>query len=254
MIRKPANLALAPLLAMLLFACASTPDTDQESSAAKAARVNTQLGQEYMNRGQYEVALDKLKKALRADPDYAPAHTVMAVLYERLGERDTAAKHYRAAVDANPGNGDVNNNYGTFLCRTGQAGRAERYFEEALEDPFYRTPAVAMANAGTCMLNQGNVDKAEVYLRQSLGYDDDFPDALFGMARVSYAKADYLRARGFLQRYEAAAPMTAETLMLGYRVETELNNPADARRHADRLLERFPKSPQAVEIRETRIQ
>ena len=82
----------------------------------EAAEVNTSLGQEYMNRGQYEVALEKLTRAIEIDPDYAPAHTVMAVLHERLGQTEDAGKEYLRAVKAAPDNGDVNNNYGVFLC------------------------------------------------------------------------------------------------------------------------------------------
>lgn len=245
---------LSPLLAAaLLGACASSSDIGDDSPVNKTARVNTQLGQEYMNRGQYEVALDKLKKAIKADPEYAPAHTVLAVLYERLGEQPLARKHYAEAVKVAPDNGDANNNYGAFLCRNGEASRAEPYFTKALDDPFYRTPEVSMANAGLCMLQAGDVDKAESYLRQSLAYDDDFPDALLGLSKVNFSKGEYLRARAFLQRYESAAPMSADSLMLGYRIETQLGNPRNAKQHADRLQEQFPKSAEAAQVRETRL-
>ena len=94
----------------LLSACASSgsTDPDEKSDKRRAAESNTALGLEYMNRGQDEVALGKLKKAAREDPTYAPAHTVMAVLYERLGEMSLAGKHYKKAFEADPVDGDVN--------------------------------------------------------------------------------------------------------------------------------------------------
>ena len=156
-------------LALLVGACASTPDDDDEDDPGRrTAEVNTQLGQAYMGRGQYEIALDKLKKAVRADDSYAPGHTVLAVLYERIGEVELAGKHYEKAVKADSDNGDVNNNYGAYLCRNGEEGKANQYFLAAIDDPFYSTPEVAMANAGACALEQGNSDRAETYLRQSL--------------------------------------------------------------------------------------
>jgi len=254
-VNSPVFRCLSPLLAAaLLCACASSSsEIGEDSPVNKTARVNTQLGQEYMNRGQYEVALDKLKKAIKADPNYAPAHTVVAVLYERLDEQDLARRHYAEAVKVAPDNGDANNNYGAFLCRNGEASRAEPYFTQALDDPFYRTPEVAMANAGLCMLQAGDVDKAESYLRQSLAYDDDFPEALLGLSKVNFSKGDYLRARAFLQRYESSAAMTADSLMLGYRIETQLDNPRNAKQHADKLLEQFPKSAEAAQVRDTRL-
>ena len=73
---------------VLISGCASqqNQDPDRISNKRLAAESNTSLGLEYMNRGQYEVALGKLKKAVREDPTYAPAQTVIAVLYERIGE------------------------------------------------------------------------------------------------------------------------------------------------------------------------
>jgi len=237
---------------ILLSACAGSPKIDNQDEIAtrKSAEINTALGREYMGRGQYEVALDKLKKATRSDPDYAPAQTMMAVLYERLGEIQLAGQYYRRAVDIAPRNGDVNNNYGAFLCKTGDSGSAEKYFLRAVADPFYRTPAAAMANAGACELQAGNVDKAEKYLRQSLEYDAKFPDALLTMANVNYRNGDKLRARAFIQRYEGAGPETAHSLELGSLIETGMKNAQAAKNYNDRLLANFPNSEQARNLRD----
>ena len=86
---KPPLAAIMQLLMLLtvlvlVSACASnqTEDPDEKSQNRKSAESNTSLGLEYMNRGQYELALGKLKKAVKADPGYAPAQTVLAVLYD----------------------------------------------------------------------------------------------------------------------------------------------------------------------------
>ncbi len=217
--------------------------------ARRAAEINTRLGTEYMSRGQYEIALEKLKRAIRSDSDYAPAHTVIAVLYERIGEYELAGDHYQRAVKASPDSGDANNNYGAYLCRNGKSREADPYFQKALDDPFYRTPAVALANAGSCALRHGDMDAAENYLRQSLKYDAAFPDALLSMAGLSYRKSDYLRARAFLQRYEATGSTSVEGLMVGYQVETRLNNPEGAREYRDQIVDRYPNSPEAEQVR-----
>ncbi len=250
-ILPPFAKALVTALAAALFlaACASSPDSERvDSDARKAAQLNTQLGREYMTRGQYEIALEKLKKAVASDKSYAPAHTMLAVLYETIGENDNARKHFEAALKAAPDNGDVNNNYGAFLCRVDGGRGADRYFEAALKDPFYRTPAVAMANAGSCALKRGDMDKAETYLRQSLAYNPDFPDALLSLAGLHYGQGDYLRARAFLQRYETSGQMSAESLLLGYRVETRLNNAAEAGKYRSELIRKFPGAPETAEV------
>lgn len=248
------RLRRAALLAatLSLTACVTTTEEDPGTDARKAAELNTQLGREYMSRGQYEIALEKLKKAVASDDEFAPAHTMLAVLYETIGEDDNAAPHYKAAVEADPDNGDVNNNYGSFLCRTNPQRGVDRYFLTALDDPFYRTPEVAMTNAGTCVAKLGEFEQAETYLRQALAYDPNFPDALLAMASLSYDRSDHMRARAFIQRYDSAGPMTPESLLLGYRVETALNNPERANRYRTELIQRFPASPETAELQGVR--
>ncbi|NND44319.1 MAG: type IV pilus biogenesis/stability protein PilW [Xanthomonadales bacterium] len=233
----------------VLSACASNPQRsgDDRTAARQAAEINTSLGQEYMSRGQNEVALEKLKKATNADPSYAPAHTLLAILYERINELELAERHYRSALDAAPRNGDVNNNYGVYLCKSGRLDAAEKHFELAVKDPFYRTPAVAYANAGSCYLEHGILDKAERFLRQSLEYDAEFPDALLLMANVSQELGAHLRARAFLQRFEATGSETPASLALGIRIENSLGNAAAADSYRQRLLRNHPGSKQAAE-------
>lgn len=240
---------------LTLCACSSNQarEDEEEKSARRAAEVNTQLGTEYMSRGQFEVALEKLKRALRSDDEYAPAHTVIAVLYERIGENDLARTHYKEALDASPSNGDVNNNIGAFLCRNEPDRDVLKYFDRALEDPFYRTPEVAMANAGACALELGEEEEAERYLRRSLGYNKAFPDALFSMASLNYSRQDLLRTRAFLQRYEATGSTTPQALLLGYRMEKDVGNETRARDYRDELLQRFPASEEAEELMALRV-
>jgi len=236
------------LLVLLLTACVTTGGEDEESNNRKAAETNTSLGQGYMQRGQYEIALEKLKRAVAYDVSYAPAHTVLAVLYETIGELELAEKEYAAAVKYDPGDGDMNNNYGAFLCRVGKGKGAEKYFLTAVKDPFYSTPEVAYSNAGNCAIEQGDLDKADTFLRQSLEYNDKLPLTLISMADVSYQTGNYLRARAFLQRYGDVGTWDEDSLLLGYRIETKLGDAKSADRYRLELLGQYPNSSQAGRI------
>jgi type IV pilus assembly protein PilF len=232
------------LLPVLLAACSTTPNKSDEE-LREAAETNTALGRQYMERGQHEVALEKLKRAVAYDKSYAPAHSMLAILYETIGETEQAGEEYRLAVKYDPQGGEVNNNYGAFLCGSGKQEEAERYFLAAVEDPFYTTPEIALSNAGSCALARGDLDKAESFLRQSLERDDKLGAALLPMAEVSYRKESFLQARAFLQRYEAAGPVSQESLSLGYRIESRLGDQKAAERYRGELLERYPGSIKA---------
>ncbi len=237
------------VLILFLAACASSgSNNNDDESGRKAAETNTSLGQAYMNRGQYEVALEKLKRAIAHDKTYAPAHTVLGLLYERIGEEDLAEVQYREAVKYDSDNGDVNNNYAAFLCRTGKGRQAEPYFEAAVSDPFYQTPWVVYANAGNCSLQLGDLDKAEAYLRQSLEFNDKYAPPLLSMATISYQKGSNLRARAFIQRFEAVGTMNEESLLLGYRIESALGDSRSADRYRQEFIERYPNSPEAGQL------
>ncbi|MGA9575338.1 MAG: type IV pilus biogenesis/stability protein PilW [Lysobacterales bacterium] len=239
------------MIATLLGACASQQPKDpyDETKTQKAVISNTSLGLEYMNRGQYEVALGKLKKAVKEDPHYAPAQTVLAVLYERIGEVELAGKHYKKAYEASPKNGDVNNNYGTYLCQHGKQEEAIEHFLAALDDPFYSSPSIALSNAGSCAISEGNYAKAEEYLRAALQIEPDLPDALMNMSRLSFEQKNYLIARAFMQRYEAVSEYRAEALLLAYRIEMAANNAMAANAYKLMLEQNFPDTDQAAEVR-----
>lgn len=243
--------ALGMAIVILVSGCASqqNQDPDRVSNKRLAAESNTSLGLEYMNRGQYEVALGKLKKAVREDPTYAPGQTVIAVLYERIGEQDLAGKHYKKAYEADPKDGDVNNNYGVYLCQTNKESQAIEHFLRALDDPFYSSPSIALTNAGSCALRSGNFTEADEYLRRALKIEPDFPDALMNMSRLNYEQNNYLTARAFMQRFEAAAGHGAETLLLAYQIEMASNNRKAANTYKLMLESNYPESNQTAEVR-----
>lgn len=246
----PETLPGRVLALLLLAACSSqsTNKSDEPSAALKAAETNTALGRQYIERGQYEVALEKLKRAVAFEKSYAPAHTMLGVLYETLGMLEQSGEEYRLAVQYDPDDGETNNNYAAFLCRQGHGDKAQSYFQVALADPFYATPWVAYANAGLCALDMNELDKAEIYLRQSLEYDAEIAGALLSMASLNYRKAQYLSARAFLQRFEAVADRSSQSLLLGYQIENAMGDTSAANQYKNRLLTEFPKSAEAEQV------
>ena len=245
----------ATALALALAACSSSGGTNikKESAASEkmeAARVHTELGQKYMQQGKLQIALQNLNKALSYDADYADAHTVIAVLYEQIGDLKQAEEHYRRAAQIKAKGGNELNNYGAFLCKIGRYDEANDYFQRALADPFYNTPAVALTNQGRCLLKGGKADTAETALRSALDRAPNNPDALFLMASVLYEKGDFFKARAFMQRFESVGQAGPESLMLGRNIELRLGNGGAASDYTRRLLQSFPESQQARALNE----
>lgn len=228
----------------LLAACAS-PAADIKQAGGdphEAARVNTRLGVEYMQQGDTKSAREKLERAVAQDSSYPDAQAALALLYAQTGENDKADRHYQRALDLDPENASLLNNYGVFLCERKQVQRAEGYFRRAAENPRYPTPEVAYTNAGVCMRHVPDMARAETYFRQALQRNPQFPDALGQMALMSVDQGNYLNARGFLQRYQTVAKPTREILQLAIRTEMALGDRAAAVRYSQQLQNEFPGS------------
>ncbi|TAG74122.1 MAG: hypothetical protein EAZ24_11320, partial [Burkholderiales bacterium] len=57
----------------------SSAGTSNESPARYRSRLHTELGANYLQRGQYAIALEELREAVRVDPNYGLAHSIMGL-------------------------------------------------------------------------------------------------------------------------------------------------------------------------------
>lgn len=254
--RLPA-LLLATLLLLQLTACAVdgspgyvTPRGGASPECKKVASVQVSLAQGYMEKDRLEIALEKLRRAIQLDPRSAPAYTLLGVLFERINDPVQAEVHYRQAVTLDPSSGDMNNNLGGFLCRQGKAAESLQYFDQAVIDPFYRTPQAALTNAGLCARSIDRPDVAEAYFRRALERDPNFSEALLPMAAILQRTGEHLRARAFAQRFEAAQGDSPTFLALAIEIERSLGDERAASEYASRLLSRYPDSTEARQLKE----
>jgi type IV pilus assembly protein PilF len=252
-----AGLLLGALaLAIFLPGCGSSPNgvisqksnnnLKPDQSKADQARPFIQLGQRYMEMGKLEIAKDNLVKALAYDPRSVDARTLLATLYDKVGDRRAAEENYRQAADLAPKAGGTNNNYGLYLCKLGKFVEARKYFDVAIADGFYTEKDTVYTNAGTCeLLAKGSLDTAEMDFRHALEANPKNLQALFQLANVLYQKNDYFKARAFIQRYDTLGQTTPDALLLARNIEIKLGHAEAAHDYALRLREQFPDSEQA---------
>lgn len=255
--RHPAGHTVACCLAVtvLLGGCQSTPVEDKgKADAGQVAEINTKLGFQYIQQGEYETALKKLEKALEADPRYVDAHNAMGLLRGTLGQNDDAERSFRRALSLDPENSSALNNYGQFLCRQGDYATGQAQFLKAIENPLYRRPAVAYSNAGSCAVDAGDLDTAETHFRAALELEPRLTPALIQMADISLRKERHLPARAYLQRYLEGARHTARSLWLGIQVERELGDKDALASYELQLEKGFPDAAETRLLLESREQ
>jgi type IV pilus assembly protein PilF len=220
----------------------------------KLAEVNTHLAIEYIQKGDLEVGLGRLEKALDADPNYVDAHNTLGLLRGNLGQYEEAERSFKRALQIDPGNSSALNNYGQFLCQLKRYEEGQRLFLKAIENPLYENPDTALSNAGICALNAGDIDTAEKHFRAALQINPRLAPTLYQMAHLSYGKNRALSARGYLQRYIEVGRHTARSLWLGIQIERELGDRDAEASYELQLKKNFPDSEEARLLQESKVQ
>lgn len=229
------------LVCGVLSACV-TVGGEKKPDNEKASAINVQLGIGYLQQNNLELANQKLKKALKQDPDSASAHNAFGILQERLEQKDKAEYHYKRATKLDPENSAAANNYGAFLCRNGREAESEKYFLQALENPLYKTPEFAYANAAICLLRIDQRDKAKIYLQKALTAKSNFSTALIASARLEFEDNNFSEAKLYIDRFHRVAEPTANSLWLAIRTELQMDANRDVDELSQKLKTNFPDS------------
>lgn len=231
-----------------LPACVQVGGKPSKESLIKAAHANTQLGASYLQEGQLGVANDKLQKALRQNPKSVQANSVYALLLNELGKTDEAAKYFKKSLKLAPKDSQVLNNYGTFLCHQGEIDKAVEQFQKALLDPLYKTPEYAFSNAGACLLDVPDFERAESFLRKALQRNKALPTALYQMAKLNYLKGRYAVSKNYLDRFHQRSGKSPESLWLGIRLAWQLRDQKTVASFGLLLKNKYPDSAEAQKL------
>jgi type IV pilus assembly protein PilF len=208
------------------------------------ARNHTELGAAYYQRGNLGVALEELRIATAADPSYAPAHGLLGLVHMELREESLAAQSFERALSLAPTDGDINHNYGLFLCQTKREPDSVKYFMQAIKNPLYATPSRSYAAAGVCTLRTGKPKEAEQYFERALRLQPDEPAALLNLGQIRYKQGKIDEARRLVARYNKLDEPNAESLWLALRIERKSGERVAEQGYANQLRRRFPGSPE----------
>ena len=241
-------------LALLLGACAGSQERDFKENAAEA---NFKLGIGYMQSGHFEVAAEKLLKAVQYNDDYPEAHNALAVLYEEIREYGPAETHYKRAIELKSDYTLAKLNYARFLCARmpARVAEGEAELQKLAADPANAGASAADAHAamGLCARQRNDPAQAETSLRKALEIDPNNTSALYAMAELSQTQNKTLQGRAFLQRYHARARPTAQSLWLGIAIEqTSDGDPQLRREYGVLLLSQFPNSDEARRLKQAK--
>src|SRR5262249_21100188 len=104
------HLRFISIVALAAGLCASPALADARSEAKSQVEFGINVAQ----RGLWREAIYRWEKAIELDPTYAAAYNDLAIAYEHEGQLDKARKAYEKALEIDPNNTQIRQNYELF--------------------------------------------------------------------------------------------------------------------------------------------
>jgi type IV pilus assembly protein PilF len=255
--RSLAAIAALAMFAASLSGCAGSERGgaqlagDKQTDAEKAGQLNKQLGTEYLRKGNLALAKEKLERAEKYNPRDAEVHSVLAVLYERLGIPKEVDEHYKAALRLAPKDPQISNNYAVFLCRNGRTDEGTKRFIEAAQNPLYRTPEVAYSNAGVCLRRAKRYNDAASSFTRALQIRPNSPETAFQYADLELERGDLVKSREIVDKYLGTYDATPDLLVTAVRLTRAQGDRVAEEKYTRRLRVEFPNSQQFRSLNES---
>jgi len=100
----------AHLVALLILLTAGSAQADSRGDAKKQVEFGIAVAQ----RGLWREAIYRFERAAQTDPTYAAAHNNLGIGYEHEGDLDKARAAYEKALELEPNNALIKQNYELF--------------------------------------------------------------------------------------------------------------------------------------------
>ncbi|MFH1155031.1 MAG: tetratricopeptide repeat protein [Pseudomonadota bacterium] len=178
---------IAMILALSTVSCASTGE-----HRSQMAQDTKNLGEAYLNQGNYAGALKELLDAEKIIPDDPYLHNDLGLVYMARGRYGLAEEHFTRAVALKPDYVPAQNNLGTALLRQEKWDQAITCYREIVGNLLYATPHFALTNLGWAYLGKKDFRKAKENFSKALDIKPDFVNAVHGLATayLSTGQAD----------------------------------------------------------------
>jgi Tfp pilus assembly protein PilF len=115
------RLAILAVVATLSASPASLAFADARADA----KAQVAFGINVAQRGLWREAIFRWEKAVELDPSYAAAFNDLAIAYEHEGQLDKARKAYEKALELEPNNSEIKQNFELFKEINDRSGAAK---------------------------------------------------------------------------------------------------------------------------------
>src|SRR5204863_2887062 len=136
------------------------------------------------------------------------------------------------------------NNYAIHLCKNGRVDEGVERFTAVAGNRYYRTPEVALTNAGVCLRGAKRLDEAEQKFIAAIRARPNYGDATVQLATLYVERARVPDARNVVDTYLNAFKANPDVLLAAVGVARAANDRMSEEKYARKLRLDFPDTPQ----------
>lgn len=247
---RSASLIVFSLL--LLSACVTettNPVFNVEKSDAEALQDYLKLATGYLDEGDLPSAKRHLRNAANIDANNSEMFGIWGLIYAREGEYDLADDNFRRALRIDPGNSKARNNYAAFLFARNRTEDAYNELERVVSDTEYEQRPQAFENMGIAAMRLNRPEDAERAFTRAMQLNPNQLRSALELAAINLNRGDVLQARAYWRNYLTLIQFyrighMARSLLIGARLETALQNDDNARQYGELLKTNYPESPE----------
>jgi type IV pilus biogenesis/stability protein PilW len=167
---------------LLLISCAGTEKRGEETT--KEGEIHLQIGSNYLQKGNLELAHFELTKASRLIPHDPDVHFALGTVHVLRNELELAIKEFERTIELDQDYADAYNNLGFSYLQLKQWDHAIEASVKALDQVAYETPERALTIMGWAHYKKGDPARAIELLGRALEIRPQQPDAENRMATI----------------------------------------------------------------------
>lgn len=197
----------------------------------------------------YDAAIRHYQKAIKTDPNYAPAYNIMGYAYSDKNDFSKAEEAFKKYISLNPNSPNPYDSYAELLLRNGRYDASIEQYNKALDiDPVFVS---SIEGLGNNYLFKGDFAKAHEFY-QSLYDKAPTPlgkfNALYDQAAAYVREGNIndalssLDKRASLAESEGSIPTVINSHELQGLILAENGKPDDAMKHFDMASEKIESS------------
>lgn len=246
------SFAFAATLALFGVAPVAHAQAQQQTAAEAREQIETRimarlkLASEYYSRNQVGAALRELLSAQDISSEYAPLQSMLGIVNMDLGRYDEAEKAFQKALRLDRNDPDTHNNYGWFLCVSGQHAKGQDWLSKAWNNPLYGTPEKGLYNAGRCARMANDQARAVEYFAKALQISPSSTAIMYELANMQFDQGNYTKVLDVIDRIHTVEKASPQSLWLALRAEHRLGHKAEVESYGSQLQRKFPNSAEAT--------